>query len=100
MDARCRALSGLAAIALVCGSTTAPSAQAECTREGDRLICPDGEREVVGPESDARPPFGSWRGWPGPRRSDEGRDGLTDEPRVHGSDGRICWPHGDHVHCR
>jgi hypothetical protein len=83
-------------------ATNSPSAAAE-----RRATAPEPSPVV---ESDGAPldrpmpprigPSAPWREWmrgPG-GRSDEGR--MLDGTPFPGPDGRLCWPHGDHVHCR
>jgi hypothetical protein len=89
----------LVTLALICGLTSAAGAQTRCTRDGDWLVCDDGERVPIAQDPNARPRMGVWRGWPG--GSDGGRDPwMTDGARLPGPEGQVCWPHGDHVHCQ
>jgi len=71
------------------------------------------ERQVINPEptpvldGDSSPASSSgdmgaapWRNWPRipGARVDDGWS--MDGAPSYGPDGRMCWPHGDHVHCR
>lgn len=94
------------ALVLVCGLGAA-SAQAGCARDGDWLVCDDGRRYAIRLDADV----GSrrWQAWPGGRTeggwgpfpSDGAPSFVTDGGvPLQGPDGLVCWPHGDHVHCR
>jgi hypothetical protein len=65
---------------------------------------PDPVRAADGALSPARPTgatrMAPWGRWPRIPDSEipEGWPRRGDSP--YGADGRMCWPHGDHVHCR
>lgn len=103
----------LAAVVLVmAGVNSSASAQSVCSRDCDSFSCDAAEGRATTPNSGAmtnseapgsdafpRSPGRPWRGWPG------SGDGTRDSSMMNGvpfqgSDGRTCWPHGDHVHCR
>jgi hypothetical protein len=59
---------------------------------------PDGDASPPGRSRDPRDRL--WRQWPRTPGS-RGYDGWTpDGAPFHDADGRLCWPHGDHFHCR
>jgi hypothetical protein len=78
----------------------APSADAEmrCNPDGDELVCDNAERPVIDPYY-PRPRLSPWRNRPseidGPREP-----WMLDGTQIDSPDGRVCWPHGDHFHCR
>ncbi len=88
----------LVTVALACAPATSASAQPQCTRDGDSLVCEDGERRLISPEPDASSPLRTWRNWPGHLGGRE--PGTTEGPGRYGFDGQVCWEHGDHFHCR
>jgi hypothetical protein len=101
----------LVTLALVCGLAPSSSAQSITpppaslpptvgAEDGDRRGGYDAERTSARPDRRARPPMGVWRPLTGSRADDAAADLMTDGPRPYGSDGRMCWPHGDHVHCQ
>ena len=49
------------------------------------------------PDSTRVAPWRRWPRLPG-NEADDGRTG--DGGLFYGPDGRLCWPHGDHVHCQ
>lgn len=85
-------------------STCAPAT----VRSGDvgepGVTSPERAADVDSEAAPVRPPAvpleGIWRNWP--RTPGNGaHDGWTiDGAPIHSPDGRMCWPHGDHVHCR
>jgi hypothetical protein len=101
------------AVLLFGGFRASASPQPACSGEGNWPGCDGGEGraispdvappespEVVAPDGSARPRVLPWRVWPDPR-PEWPRDGWTMEGRPFiGPDGRTCWPHGDHFHCR
>jgi hypothetical protein len=90
----------LAALVLVGGLTSAASAQAPCRWDGDSLVCNEAERNSADPGFDTRSRPTPWRGWPG-NLGDSARDGWAmDESKFYTPDGKVCWRHGDHFHCR
>jgi hypothetical protein len=97
--AEARRLAALLALGLAAAASPV-AAQTGCTRDGDWLVCDDGRRYAIRQDLDD-PRGGRWRGWP-PDRGDTAREWPTGErgPLVDSRDGLVCWPHGDHVHCR
>jgi hypothetical protein len=90
----------VAVLALLWGLSSAARSQTRCTPEGDPSACADAERGDIDRAPDPRLPFEPRRRWPG-RFGDSTRDGwMGDGPRFSTPDGRLCWEHGDHVHCR
>jgi hypothetical protein len=90
----------LVTLALICGLAMAAGAQTRCTRDGDQVACDDGERRPIAVDPATRPRMGLWRDWPG-SAGDGGRDSwMLDGAHPYSPDGRVCWPHGDHVHCQ
>jgi hypothetical protein len=89
-------LAALAMLVLVFGLTTSVGAETRCNRGDDGLPCDEAERLPINPDSASR--LSPWRSWPsdidGPRD-----DWMLDGARIYSSDGRVCWPHGDHFHC-
>jgi hypothetical protein len=51
-------------------------------------------------ESQTVEPGAPWRRWPRPPGSAADDIRTMDGPLFTRPDGRLCWPHGDHVHCR
>jgi hypothetical protein len=84
-----------------------PAAPSPCLVREGRLYCADGQGFGIadddrGPGSPPAPrdrPGPPWRAAP---RRDPLFDPPTDGPGAVFTtpDGRVCWPHGDHVHCR
>jgi hypothetical protein len=101
------AVAGPAGAASPLALAAGPAAPSPCVAREGRLHCADGQSfPIVDDERDpwsARAPRGlsgpPWRAAP---RHDPRRDPLTDVPGavLVTPDGRVCWPHGDHVHCR
>jgi hypothetical protein len=58
--------------------------------DGDRSSAPSSNPRRAAP----------WRGWPGGSGFGVNDDWTMDGAPSYGPDGRMCWPHGDHVHCR
>jgi hypothetical protein len=77
------------------------SAELICVPRAGRLVCSDGGEHALvdarpradGPDVPVRP-FGPWR----PDATTT--PGALGGGRVPGPDGLLCWPHGDHFHCR
>ena len=104
----------LATVAVLLGGFIAPaSPQSTCIEDSQGPACEGGEGrainpdssppmnpEAVTPDASARPGVRPWWPRPGPV-AEWPRDGWTMEgsPFI-GPDGRTCWPHGDHFHCR
>ena len=109
-----RLLFAVTTVALVVGAPISPgSSQSSDTPPGvqpsddaaerrelapDSTPAVDGDLSPTSPSRDMR--VAPWRGWP--RSPGNGmHDGWTMEGAPFlGPDGRTCWPHGDHVHCR
>jgi hypothetical protein len=106
------ALSLVAVVLVMARVNSSASAQSVCLQDGDPLSCYGTESRAISPDSSPkthsdppgsdtvpRSPARVWRGWPG---SVEGtRDGwMMNGAPFQAPDGRTCWPHGDHVHCR
>jgi hypothetical protein len=102
------------AVLLLGGFSTAANPQPECSGESNWPDCKGGEEgrvigpgaapppspEAATPDGSARPRIPPWRAWPGLSPEWPG-DGWAGEGRPFiGPDGRTCWPHGDHFHCR
>jgi hypothetical protein len=81
-----------ASLVMVFGLTASVGAETRCYPDDDGLVCD----EPLNPDSRSRQ--SPWRSRPadghGPRF-----DWTLDGARVYSSDGRVCWPHGDHFHC-
>jgi hypothetical protein len=93
-------LGAVATVALVCGLASPATPQTRCTRDGDWLICEDGQRYAIRGDPFARARVGSGRGEP-PIPGDGGRDaGTPDTTLLQTSDGLVCWRHADHAHCQ
>ena len=93
-------VSDLVALLLVFGLiTTSVDAETRCNRGDAGLACDDAEPLLIDPDSISRSRLSPWRSWPsdidGPRDV-----WMLDGARIYNSDGRVCWPHGDHFHCR
>jgi hypothetical protein len=58
----------------------------------------DGDSSPASPSGDMRD--APWRNWPRIPGSRVPDDWSMDGAPSYGPDGRMCWPHGDHVHCR
>jgi hypothetical protein len=56
--------------------------------------------EVTTPAASDHPQVGRWRAWPDMLGNRPRGDRMMDGTPLPGPDGRVCWPHGDHVHCR
>jgi hypothetical protein len=105
----------LAAVAMLLlgGYSTSASPQTTCSGEGNWPGCDGGEGRAISPgaappqrpegdtpDGSERPRVQPWRAWPG-LTPEWPRDGWAMEGRPFiGPDGRTCWPHGDHFHCR
>jgi hypothetical protein len=100
MDARrCRWCTSLV-LALACWAIWAAGTESGCVGDGDRE-CPKEERDKVDPGPDGRSLLDKSPGRLGTSPRDGGRDAKPSEDSlIHIPDGRICWPHGDHFHCR
>jgi hypothetical protein len=91
---------GLAAATLVLVSAFATPVGAETRGSwcGDALVCNESEHPVINPDHAARLRLPPWRG---PSEIDTPREEWRlDGTRSESPDGRVCWPHGDHFHCR
>lgn len=97
MDAGKCALSIIAAVMLLGGAAAAENAEPACTTAEPGLPCTGAESRLDGPERKIRVPSDSRYGWP---RAGPGERWINDDAEPYSVDGRICWPHGDHFHCR
>jgi hypothetical protein len=108
-----RSLLTLATVALVLGALiSAASSQSSGPPAGVQRSGDVGELRVVTPEpapvvDDVSPasPSGHrrvapWRDWPRVPGNAVHDGRMMDGAPFNGPDGRMCWPHGDHVHCR
>jgi hypothetical protein len=104
-------LLALGAVALVGGAMISPArSQSSSATGGVQPPAGVGERlmittePVVGgdlPPSPSDPmPLAPWRDWPRVPGNAVYDGWTTDGIPFSGSDGRMCWPHGDHFHCR
>lgn len=102
----------LTTVALLLGGFVSPAwPQSGCMQGGAGVACNGGEPpaaapgsaavtdpEAIAPGAAGRPP--AWRVWPGaPGGGPRGGWPMEGTP-FPGPDGRMCWPHGDHFHCR
>jgi hypothetical protein len=104
----------LFSVALTLGMLISPtSPQASGVLAGDQPVTDSGDRRTIthdrvlgiGPDVTGTSVSGQrrvqpWRAWPG-ISGESARDGsMTDGLPPSGLDGGMCWPHGDHFHCR
>jgi hypothetical protein len=104
----------LVTVAVLLGGFIAPaSPQSACGGENNWPACEGGEDRAISagsspprnpeartPDASERPRIRPWGAWPS-AAAEWPRDGWAMEgsPFI-GPDGRTCWPHGDHFHCR
>jgi hypothetical protein len=90
----------VATVVLACGLASPAAAQTRCTRDGDWLICEDGQRYAIRVDPFSRSRGGGGRGQlvlPGDAAQSAG---PPDSTLLQTADGLVCWRHGDHVHCQ
>jgi hypothetical protein len=110
---RSRVPFSLVAVALGLGMLISPtSPQASGVLAEDQPVTDSGDRrsmthdpvlgvgpDVTGTRASGRPHVQPWRAWPG-ISGERSRDGSMTDGLPPGVDGGLCWPHGDHFHCR
>jgi hypothetical protein len=90
----------VAILALIGGLSSSVASETRCTRDGDWLVCENGERYAIRTDSFSRPRLGLGRIELGPS-SDATRDNeASGAALLQSSDGLVCWAHGDHAHCQ
>jgi hypothetical protein len=104
----------LVSVALTLAMLISPtSPQSSGVLAGDQPVTDSGDRRLItcdpilgiGPDVTStsacgQPRVQPWRAWPG-IPGESARDGwMTDGLPPSGLDGGLCWPHGDHFHCR
>jgi hypothetical protein len=109
-----RAVPTLALVAMLLGGLSAPaSPQSACGGENNWPACEGGEGRAIGPgsapprnpeavspDASARPRLRPWGAWPDPAAAWPREGWAVEGTTFIGPDGRTCWPHGDHFHCR
>jgi hypothetical protein len=100
MGIRRTALVTLAALTLTCGAAAAEDAESGSTTSGRDVSAERSVSPVFEPQRRIWW-FDGRRRSPGPDTENRGRDSLIDDAtQPSEADGRSCWPHGDHFHCR
>jgi len=103
----------LATVVLIVGALISPArSESNNPQAGVQPSGDVGEPQVFTPEpapvvDDVSPASPSsptrvapWRDWPRVPGSGVHEGWTIDGASFQGPDGRMCWPHGDHVHCR
>jgi hypothetical protein len=97
--ARCL-VGAVAVLALIGGLSSSAASQTRCARDGDWLVCENGERYAIRTDPFSRPRMGSGRMELGPSTDGARDNGASGGAPLQSSDGLVCWTHGDHAHCQ
>jgi len=87
---------------MVVGALASPArAQMDCARDGERVPCDVADPNSIEVDRPSPPRSGPWRGWLDVLGGRARRGDVPDAAGpIFAPDGRLCWPHGDHVHCQ